>query len=96
MLKGFDLCGAGFGSADHIHYLFQAKKLTFEEQAQFHAAPDFYDIPIDQLLSEKYADKRRGLIQPLVTAGNPVLLQGDTTYLTTADKDRNFVSLVQD
>ena len=100
MLKGFDFRGAGFGSADHIHYLVEAKKLAFEDRARFYADPDFYDIPIDQLLSEAYADKRRGLIQPSVAAksvaaGNPALLQGDTIYLTTADKDRNFVSLIQ-
>ncbi len=100
MLKRFDLRSAGFGSADHIHLLVEAKKLAFEDRARFYADPDFYDAPIDQLLSDEYANQRCGLIQPSVagksvTAGNPALGRGDTVYLTTADKDRNFVSLIQ-
>ncbi|MCH2117884.1 MAG: gamma-glutamyltransferase [Pirellulales bacterium] len=100
MLKRFDLRSAGFGSADHIHLLVEAKKLAFEDRARFYADPDFYDAPIDELLSDEYADQRCGLIQPSVAgksvdAGNPALGRGDTVYLTTADKDRNFVSLIQ-
>jgi gamma-glutamyltranspeptidase/glutathione hydrolase len=100
ILKGFDLRAAGFGSPDHLHYLVEAKKLAFEDRARFYADPQFYEPPIAELLSAAYADKRRALIDPkhaatAVSAGNPAIDEGDTIYLTTADSERNMVSLIQ-
>ena len=40
-----------------------------------------------KLISEKAAKR--------VDAGNPAMYQGDTIYLTTADKEGNMVSLIQ-
>jgi gamma-glutamyltranspeptidase/glutathione hydrolase len=100
ILKEFDLRGAGFGSPDHLHYLVEAKKLAFEDRARFYADPAFYKSPIEELISAAYADKRRALINPKragtnVPPGNPAIDEGDTIYLTTADADRNMVSLIQ-
>ena len=52
------------------------------------------------MLSKKYAEERRKLIDPKraakrYDAGNPALRQGDTIYLTTADNEGNMVSLIQ-
>jgi gamma-glutamyltranspeptidase/glutathione hydrolase len=100
LLKGFDLRGAGFGSADHVHYLIESKKLAFEDRARFYGDPAYYEPPISSLVSTAYADKRRQQIDRRhaatnVSAGNPALRSGDTIYLTTADKDHNMVSLIQ-
>ncbi|MEN1680690.1 MAG: gamma-glutamyltransferase [Planctomycetota bacterium] len=99
-LSLFDLRSAGFGSPTHLHGFVEAKKLAFEDRAKFYADPDFFDAPIEELISERYAKRRAALIDPkraaaAVEAGNPALRQGDTVYLTTADKDRNMVSLIQ-
>lgn len=100
ILEGFDLRKAGFGSADHLHYFVEAKKLAFEDRAKFYADPAFGKVPVEGLISKKYAAKRRALIDPeqaadRVKAGRPALDEGDTIYLTVADKDRNMVSLIQ-
>jgi gamma-glutamyltranspeptidase/glutathione hydrolase len=100
LLKAFDLHAAGFGSADHLHYLVEAKKLAFEDRARFYADPAFGKQPVQALISAAYGDDRRKLINreraaANVAAGNPLLESGDTVYLTTADKDRNMVSLIQ-
>jgi gamma-glutamyltranspeptidase/glutathione hydrolase len=100
VLKGFDLRAAGFGSTDHVHFLVEAKKLAFEDRARFYADPAFHQTPVAQLISAEYADRRRALVDPNQAAkstppGNPALDAGDTIYLTTADKDRNMVSLIQ-
>ncbi len=100
ILSGYDLAGAGFGSVEHLHYFIEAKKLAFEDRARFYADPDFQKIPVAQLISRDYAERRRALIQPdraarRYAAGNPSLEEGDTIYLTVADKDRNMVSLIQ-
>jgi gamma-glutamyltranspeptidase/glutathione hydrolase len=98
--SGLDLRAAGFGSADHLHWLIEAKKLAFEDRARFYADLAFFKTPVSKLISPAYAAKRRALIDPARSAktqaaGNPLLDQRDTIYLTTADKDHNMVSLIQ-
>jgi len=100
VLEGYDLASMGFGSADHIHYFVEAKKLAFEDRAKWYADMDFNQIPVKQLISKEYANQRRSLIHPNRSAqrfdsGNPALQHVDTIYLTVADADRNMVSLIQ-
>ena len=99
LLKAYDLKSFGFGSQEHVHYFVEAKKLAFEDRARYYADPDFAKIPVKQLISEEYANQRRKLIQRRSArkyeGGLKQLEQGDTIYLTTADRDRNMVSLIQ-
>ena len=98
IMEGYDVASMGFGSKDYIHTFVEAKKLAFEDRAKFYADPDFADIPIDQLISKEYADERRKRIDPERAARNyPAgkLEQGNTIYLTVADKEGNMVSLIQ-
>jgi len=101
ILKGFDMKAAGFMSAQSLHYQIEAKRLAFEDRAKFYADPDFSPAPVAALLSDAYADKRRARIKPdtamtEVGPGDPKAIEnGDTTYLTVADKDGMMVSLIQ-
>lgn len=101
LLEPFNLREAGFGSRLHAHLFIEAKKLAFEDRARLYADPDFASVPVQQLISKKYADERRKLIDPNTAAlsfptGLPHAVDhGDTIYLTVADKDRNMVSLIQ-
>lgn len=97
ILEGFDVKSMGFGSTEYLHTFIEAKKLAFADRAKFYADPDFSAIPVRTLISKTYAKQRRQLIDPnkaseRVNAG-PV--DGDTIYLTVADKDGNMVSLIQ-
>ncbi len=100
VLEGYDLRSAGFGTPEHLHYFIEAKKLAFEDRAKFYADPDFRNIPVQELISKEYAEKRRKRIgknraAASYPAGNPALEKGDTVYLTTADGEGNMVSLIQ-
>jgi gamma-glutamyltranspeptidase / glutathione hydrolase len=100
ILRHYDFSKIPFGSAEHIHYFVEAKKLAFEDRALFYADPAFNKIPTVELISDDYLANRQKLIQDQTAAarydaGNPALLQGDTIYLTVADADRNMVSLIQ-
>lgn len=98
ILEGYDLQSMGFGSADYIHTFIEAKKLVYEDRAQYYADPAFSDIPLEQLLSKDYAAERRTLIDPKRSARryNPGKLDpGNTIYLTVADAAGNMVSLIQ-
>ena len=79
--------------------MIEAKKLAFEDRAQFYADPDFAAVPVERLISKDYAAARRALIdrsEPRrrrprrCPAG-----AGDTVYLAAADADGNMVSLIQ-
>ena len=98
VMEGYDVEAMGFGSPEYVHYFTEAKKLAFEDRAKYYADTDFNDIPVEQLISKKYAEERRKLINPnragrTFDAGE--LEKGNTIYLTTADKEGNMVSLIQ-
>jgi gamma-glutamyltranspeptidase / glutathione hydrolase len=100
ILEGFDIAAMGFGSAEYVHTLVEAKKLAFEDRAKYYVDMDFADVPVDWLISKEYADERRQLISPdkaslSLPAGDVKLEVGDTIYLTVADSDGNMVSLIQ-
>jgi gamma-glutamyltranspeptidase/glutathione hydrolase len=99
ILEGYDFGKIGFGSVEHVHLFTEAKKLAFADRAQYFADPAFAPLPLKGLLSKDYAAQRRQLIGETaaksVEAGHPPLNDGDTIYLTTADKDGNMVSLIQ-
>lgn len=100
LLEGYDLRSMGFGTPEYLHTLIEAKKVAYEDRAKFYADPDFYNVPMDMLLSKEYAAKRRELISAseaakTYPAGDAVLENGDTIYLTVADRDGNMVSLIQ-
>lgn len=99
IIKNFDLAAMGFNSPESIHVMVEAKKLAFEDRAKFYADTDFKKQPIAGLISAEYGKERAKLISERaaqrVDAGNPHLYEGDTIYMTTADKDGNMVSLIQ-
>lgn len=100
ILEGYDLASMGYGSAEYVHTFVEAKKLVYEDRARYYADMDFADVPIEWLVSKDYADERRKLIDPdraadAYVAGDAVLENGDTIYMTVADGDGNMISLIQ-
>ena len=100
ILKQYDLKKMGAGSSDTLTAMLEAKRLAFEDLAKWYADPKFAKIPMKGLLSDGYANERRKLIDlahanPNLGPGDPRLYDGDTIYLTTADKDGMMVSLIQ-
>lgn len=98
ILENFDIKSMGFGSPAHIHAFVEAKKLAFEDRAKYYADMDFADVPVDHLISENYGKKQFKKINPQKAArriAEPKLKDGDTIYLTVADKDGNMISLIQ-
>ncbi|NGP89146.1 gamma-glutamyltransferase [Fodinibius halophilus] len=99
ILEEFDLSKMGYGSVEALHTMTEAKKLAFEDRAKFYADMAFADVPVQKLISKEYAKKRAEKIKEYasrnVKPGMSGLEEGDTIYLTTADKEGNMVSLIQ-
>ncbi|MEE8593637.1 MAG: gamma-glutamyltransferase, partial [Candidatus Bipolaricaulota bacterium] len=100
ILEPFDIAAMDHSSAEYLHLLIEAKKLAYEDRARFYADPDFYDVPIEALLSDDYADRLRDRIDPHrasteLLLEDPRLIHGDTVYLSVVDEEGNAVSFIQ-
>jgi gamma-glutamyltranspeptidase len=109
LIEGYDVAAWGEGTADYYHYLAEAVKVAFADREEWLTDPRFVDIPVQQLIDKKYADKRRGLIdreraQNIAEVPAGIAYQhpherrapdGDTCYFCAADRDGMLVSLIQ-
>jgi len=101
VLEGYDFSKIPYGSPEHVHLLVEAKKLAFADRARWYADPAFQPLPVARMISKPYARERAKLISPdkvlrEVKPGTPKELEeGDTIYMTVADKDGMMVSLIQ-
>src|SRR5689334_9312040 len=64
LLEGFDLKKMGFNSADYIHTVIEAEKLALADRDEYYGDPNFTKVPMEQLLSDRYTEMRRKLIDP--------------------------------
>ncbi|URQ63787.1 gamma-glutamyltransferase [SAR86 cluster bacterium] len=97
ILENYDVRKMGFDSAEYVHLFVEAKKLAFEDRAKYYADSNFSSIPTTKLISKEYALERNKLINMNNAAKrfDAGLEDGDTIYLTVADKYGNMVSLIQ-
>jgi gamma-glutamyltranspeptidase/glutathione hydrolase len=97
ILEGYDLSSMTRERA--LHYYLEASRYSFADRNAYLADPAYFDVPLEGLLSEKYAATRRALITETaapgaVPPGDPYPYEGaeTTTHLTTSDKSGNVVS----
>ncbi len=64
LLEGFDLRTMGHNSADYVHTVIEAAKLAFADREAYYADPESTRVPMEGLLSARYAELRRALIDP--------------------------------
>jgi gamma-glutamyltranspeptidase/glutathione hydrolase len=63
LLSGFDLKAMGHNSAQYVHTLAEALKLSFADRHRYYGDPKFVEVPLEVLLSQDYAAERRKLIR---------------------------------
>lgn len=89
----------GFGSANALHTMIEAKKLAYADLIKYIGDPRGQTLPVQTLLSKQRAAERAKLIDPdhanCQVATGTLPGAGDTTYLTVVDRDGNMVSLIQ-
>lgn len=77
ILERFDLKAMGHNTPRYIHTVAEALKLAMADREAYYGDPDFATVPVDGLLSKKYAAERAKLIDPerpypqLPPAGDP-------------------------
>jgi gamma-glutamyltranspeptidase/glutathione hydrolase len=100
VLEGYDLAGAGFGSARHLHLVAEALRRAFADRARYLGDPAFVkDMPIERLVSKDYAAAlRRTISESRASRSDPGSFEwpvegASTTHLSVVDADRNAVAL---
>jgi len=98
ILDAYDLAALGHNSAPYLHHLIEAKKLAFADLARYVGDPAAMDVPVAQLLDDKFIAQRRAQLDPQRAATRPApgppLTASETIYLTAADADGNMVSFI--
>lgn len=64
LLEGFDLRSLPQNSPEAVHLSIEALKLGLADRDVYYADPLFASVPLRELLSPRYADMRRPLIDP--------------------------------
>jgi gamma-glutamyltranspeptidase/glutathione hydrolase len=77
ILENFDLQKLGHNSADYLHVLTEAMKLSYADRDSYYADPTFVKVPEKGLLSKEYAKARAAQIdmkraEPTQIAGDPL------------------------
>lgn len=91
---------------DYLHALIEAMKIAYADRAEYLGDADFVEVPVQELTSPQYAQRRFREINPnqarpaeRVKAMNTQTLKrlqkesNDTSHLNVVDRDRNAVSL---
>lgn len=98
ILKGFDLDGLDPLGARRLHLEVEASRLAYAVRDEFVADTSHVSVPIDELLSETYADQLRGKIDPnramADESASALPIYRDTIYLSVVDRDRNVCSFI--
>ncbi len=89
---------AGPYSPAELHTRIEAMKLAYADVKAYDGDPRFNKIPVEELLSKRYAAQRAHLIDPTRANCNVApgaLSKSDTTYFTVVDREGNILSIIQ-
>lgn len=82
-------------SAERLHIEIEAMKLAWELRNRHIADPDFAEVPVDELLSAKTAQKLAGMIDMTRALDiRTAMRTSDTVYLSVVDEKRLAVSFI--
>jgi gamma-glutamyltranspeptidase/glutathione hydrolase len=95
ILENFNLQDIEHGSSEYYHLLVESLKLGFHDRNQVLTDPEFFNIPLDKLLSKSYAAKLAESIQSNAQALSSPSLGSDTAYAAVVDRYGNAVSFIQ-
>ena len=96
LAEGFDL--AAMSEVDRVHIMIECMRLAFADAQQWVCDPRVVEIPLVELVSIEYAERRRQLIDLQQAAqdvpyGHP-LTGSDTIYLSVVDGEGNACSFI--
>jgi gamma-glutamyltranspeptidase/glutathione hydrolase len=100
IMEQFPLASYRALGSQAFHIKMEAQKLAYADLERYLADPRFAKVPVEGLLTKKYAADRAALIDAKRArcdprAGEPGKYAGDTIYLSAVDREGNIASLIQ-
>lgn len=100
MLENYKLSEYEPNSSDAVHLLVEAERRAFADRAEYMGDTDFVKVPVEGLISKKYAgeliktiDLERATPSSEIRAGRPAAYESaETTHYTVIDGEGNIVS----
>ncbi|AOK32006.1 gamma-glutamyltranspeptidase [Burkholderia singularis] len=96
-----DFDGVTLNSPQYVHLIAEIEKRVFADRAQYLGDPDFYKVPVAQLIDDAYIAKRAADVNPTQPSDTKSVLPGlgtsmpekaETTHFSVVDKWGNAVS----
>ena len=96
-----DIKTLGHNTAATIHLMTELERRVYADRATHLGDPDFYDVPVDMLLSDAYNQERFGTIDMNQKTSSQEIKEGtvdiiestETTHFSVVDKAGNAVSI---
>lgn len=87
LLKNFDLAAMDPLGAEFVHTVTECSKLAFADREAYYGDPDFVDVPLTQLLDDKYNRERAGLVGKRASAElRPGKIKGHDGRIVTPEE----------
>lgn len=88
--------GHAWNSPQYIHLFAEIEKRVFADRAEYLGDPDYFDVPMDRLISDDYLRQRALEVDPEnispLDSVQPGLESMNTTHFSIVDKDGNAVA----
>lgn len=96
-----DVKALGHNTATTIHLMTELERRVYADRATHLGDPDFYDVPVDMLLSDAYNEERFGTIdmdqktasQEIKEGAVDIIESTETTHFSVVDNDGNAVAI---
>ena len=100
ILENFNLKELGHNSAKTVHLLSESMQRAYADRAAYHGDPDYYEVPIEQMLNRQYSRDLADQISETRTPNGQIFAgdlrkydeSPDTTHFSIIDSKGNAVS----
>ena len=101
-IESMDIASLGYHSSSHIQLMAEAEKRAYSDRAEYMGDTDFVDVPVQTLISDKYAKQRMSDYDPENIIPSSEMKPGlepnqveseETTHYSVVDKWGNAVSV---
>lgn len=101
MVEKRDIKGKGFHSPESVQLMIEAERRAYADRAQYMGDADFFEVPVKQLTSDSYLEKRMANYLAGVAGNSREILPGEinkqeseeTTHLSVVDAEGNAVAV---
>ncbi|WP_290791446.1 gamma-glutamyltransferase [Flavihumibacter sp. UBA7668] len=100
MTEQFPISQYGFHSLEAVQLMTEIERLAYADRAKYLGDPDYFKVPVNQLLSKDYIQQRLRLFQPGKAGNSKDIGEGsvqkeseETTHLSVYDKEGNAVAV---